>query len=140
PGGLWGDGAYLYVTDRQTIRKVNIATGDVTTLAGVDGLGGAADGLGSAARFSLPTGLWGDGTNLYVTDGAGTIRKIVIATRIVTTLAGTPFLPPFQFDNAAGTGSAARSGSPSGIWGDGTFLYVTDLLFHSVRRVRIANG
>jgi len=63
------------VTDGQTIRKVNIATGGVTTLAGVDGESGTADGLGSAARFSLPTGLWGDGTDLYVTDGAGRSAK-----------------------------------------------------------------
>ncbi len=58
----------------------------------------------------------------------------------MTTLAGTPFLPPFQFDNVDGVGSSARFYWPSGIWGDGTFLYVTDQSFHSVRRIRIANG
>jgi len=36
PSGIWADGQNLYVADRNnfTIRKISIATADVTTLAG----------------------------------------------------------------------------------------------------------
>ena len=71
---------------------------------------------------------------------AGTIRKGVIDTGLVTTLAGSPSQPPFQYQNIDGIGPAARFQSPRGIWGDGTFLYVTDEGMHNVRRVRIENG
>jgi DNA-binding beta-propeller fold protein YncE len=53
----------LYVADRvnNTIRKVVIATADVTTLACAGGIGGTLDGIGAAARFDFPTGLAFDG-------------------------------------------------------------------------------
>src|SRR5258705_411907 len=65
----------------------------VTTFAGDNaptGTPGFTDGTGTAARFSNPTGICTDGTNLYVTDeDNNAIRKIVIATGVVTTISGT---------------------------------------------------
>lgn len=83
------DGKTLYVTDsgNYTIRKIEIATGKVSTLAGKLGVYGSADGVGSKAKFGSINQITTDGANLYVTDGA-TIRKIVIATTEVSTLAG----------------------------------------------------
>ena len=57
PCDITADGAgNLYVADssNNTIRKVVIATGAVTTLAGVAGAAGSADGTGAAARFNGP--------------------------------------------------------------------------------------
>jgi hypothetical protein len=70
PYGAWGDGDYLYIADHgnPTIRKIALATGTVTTLAGLAGSQGSADGIGSAAQFFLPHFMWGDGVNLYVSD------------------------------------------------------------------------
>ena len=70
------DGTNLYVTDswNETIRKVVISTGIVTTLAGSAGLSGSTDGTGSAARFNYPYGITTDGANLYVVDS--NIRRI----------------------------------------------------------------
>ena len=61
----------------------------VTTLAGtVDN--GSANGTGTSASFYLPQGITTDGTNLYVADSSNhLIRKIVISTGAVTTVAGT---------------------------------------------------
>jgi hypothetical protein len=138
PSGVWGDGANVYVADNanQTIRKIVIATGAVTTLAGSPGLSGTADGTGSAARFYGPVGIWGDGgMNLYVTDSiTGLIRKIVIATGVVTTLAGAPN----SMGMVDGIGSAARFSGPHGIWGDGPNLYVAD--FYGIRKIVIATA
>src|SRR5204863_356 len=93
PYGVAADGAgNLFVADNQnnTIRRIVIATGAVTTLAGTAGQYGNVDATGAAAPFNYPSGVASDGAgNLYVVDdGNDTIRKIVIATAAVTTLAG----------------------------------------------------
>ena len=99
----------LYVADtfNDTIRKITPA-GVVSTLAGLAGSGGAADGTGSAARFSSPHGLAIDAAgNVYVAGFSPTIRKIT-PVGVVTTLAGSAGSP----GTADGTGSAARFRQP----------------------------
>ncbi|MGA2052591.1 MAG: immunoglobulin domain-containing protein [Opitutales bacterium] len=80
PAGVATDGqGNVYVSDTQndTVRKVVVASGVVTTLAGSAGNPGSADGVGTAARFDLPMGLASDGLgNLYIADSKNdTIRK-----------------------------------------------------------------
>src|SRR5207253_1131771 len=67
---------YVADTSNHTIRKITPA-GVVTTLAGLAGSGGSADGTGSAARFVDPYGVATDSSgNLYVADSSNnTIRK-----------------------------------------------------------------
>ena len=88
PKGIAADGKNLYVadTDNHRIRKIEIATGQVTTFAG-SGVVGSTDGVGVAAKFYNPTGIASDGTNVYVQNGLGEIRKIAIASQLVSTLA-----------------------------------------------------
>ena len=139
PMGLTTDGLNLYVadTDNHTIRRIVIATGVVTTLAGTAGAIGSADGTGVAVRFRYPKGLTTDGPNLYVADtGNHTIRRIVIATGVVTTLAGTAG----AFGSADGTGAAVRFKYPKGLTTDGPNLYVVDTDNHTIRRIVIATG
>jgi len=99
----------VYVADNlnDTIRKVTPA-GVVTTLAGLAGCSGSADGTNSAALFDEPDGLALDTNgNLYVSDlGNFTIRKVTpVGTNwVVTTLAGQPGVS----GSADGTNSAAR--------------------------------
>jgi hypothetical protein len=101
PWGMASDGAgNLFVADSQnhTIRKVVVATGEGSTFAGSPGQAGSSDGMGTAARFSNPKGIASDGAgNLFVVDtgdsshfGNNTIRKVVIGTRVVTTVVGSP--------------------------------------------------
>jgi DNA-binding beta-propeller fold protein YncE len=121
PAGVATDGINLYVVDasNQTIRKVVIATGETSTLAGKAQLSGTSDGIGDAARFNQLGGITTDGTNLYVADGGNNkIRKIVIATGEVTTFAGSGV-----DGDADGTGTGALLSSPSDVTTDGTFLY-----------------
>lgn len=79
-GGLvLDDDLNLYVADpgNHCIRKVD-STGMVTTFAGSPGNSGHAEGIGTAARFSLPYSIAIDNNrNLYVADPANwDIRKI----------------------------------------------------------------
>lgn len=78
----------VFIADNYSIRKVTPA-GSVTTLAGQPGVPGAADGLGSAARFSNLGRLALDPAgNIYVADPInGAVRKVTSDGR-VTTVAG----------------------------------------------------
>jgi hypothetical protein len=126
--GVATDGSgnlYVVDSDNQTIRKVVIATGVVTTLAGSVGQTGSTDGTGTAARFYRPSGIASDGAgNLFVTDTwNSTVRKIVVATGAVTTFAGAAG----QWNNTDGPGTTARFFVPVGITSDGAGnLYVAD--------------
>lgn len=124
----------IFVSDagNHTIRAVS-PSGTVTTLAGVAGELGSADGFRTAARFNRPSSIVADAAgNLYVSDYSNsTIRKIDPSGN-VTTLAGSAG----QFGYADGFGSAARFNYPDGLAVDemGDVL-VVDANNHVVRRI-----
>ncbi len=133
---------YVADSDNETIRKVTPA-GVVTTLAGLAGSSGSADGTTSAARFFSPTGVGVDGAgNVYVADrGNSTIRKItpggVASPGGVTTLAGLAG----SSGAVDGTGSAARFGSPEGVAVDSAGnVYVADLGASTIRKITPAGA
>jgi DNA-binding beta-propeller fold protein YncE len=139
PGGIISDRTNVYVVDtsNQTIRKLELATGKVTTLAGRVGKRGHKDGAGNEARFNIPQGIAIDGDDLYVTDVASyCIRKISISTGNVTTFAGNPGNP----GRTDGTGKEAKFSYPLGITAVGSNLYVTDESSNTVRKIEIATA
>jgi NHL repeat len=135
PTGVATDAAgNVYVTDtyNYTIRKITPA-GVVTTLAGMAGAGGNADGIGAAARFDGAQGIAADAAgNVYVADTFNdTIRKITPA-GAVTTLAGQGGVA----GSADGTGVAAQFNQPSGIAVDTAGnLYVADTYNDTIRKI-----
>jgi sugar lactone lactonase YvrE len=136
PNGVATDGAgSLYVADTKnhTIRKVDLASGAVSTQAGLAGKSGTVDGPAAVARFTGPTGLAFDRGLIYVSCNDDTVRRISLADGMVTTLAGSPGVPG-SADGAAGTFSA-----PQGIVADGMGnLYVADTANNTVRQITIA--
>ena len=147
PWDLVRVGGDLFVLDLlgQAIRKVNIATGEAKTLAGELNVAGSTDGTGAGAHFkfydsaagdnNIGAGITTDGTNLYVTDAANfAIRKIVIATGTVSTLAGG------TKGTANGKGALAQFLSLAGITFVDGFLYVADTADHTIRKVDVATG
>jgi sugar lactone lactonase YvrE len=124
--------AYVADMDSHTIRKIT-PQGTVTTLAGLAGQKGNADGTGAAARFQSPAGIaLGAGGVLYVADaGRHLIRKISSA-GVVTTLAGSAG----RKGATDGTGATALFNSPHALAVDaaGT-LYVADTYNHTIRSI-----
>ena len=109
-----------------------ITNGTVTTVAG-SGVPGFADGTGTAAKFSSPAGIVASNGMLFVADtGNRRIRKIDVATGVVTTLAGNGAL-----GNADGSGASAAFANPTGLAFDAAanVLYVADEYNQAIRKV-----
>lgn len=124
---------YIANTGDQTIVMYPPA-GSGVVLAGFPGVRGSADGTDSIARFNGPTDLKLDGLgNLYIADRNNhTIRKLVIATHVVTTYAGTPAVGGF----ADGTGTAAQFADPISLTIDAAGnIYVADLINNVLRKI-----
>jgi uncharacterized repeat protein (TIGR02543 family) len=127
---------YVGEYGNSTIRKITPG-GVVSTLAGLAGNTGSADGTGSAARFKNPNGVAVDNSgNVYVADyGNYTIRKITSG-GAVSTLAGLAG----SRGTADGVGSAARFFYPGSIAVDNAGnLYVSDTFNHTIRKA-ISDG
>jgi hypothetical protein len=127
PTGIAVDGSgNIYVADtlNRVVREIS-SGGIVTTIAGMTGVLGSADG-GTNALFCGPAGVAADGSgNVYVTDaGNQTVRKLVSngGSWTVSTVAGSPLIT----GSADGIGSAAHFNFPAGIAWAGGYFYVAD--------------
>ncbi|RKR84506.1 RHS repeat-associated protein [Mucilaginibacter gracilis] len=123
----------LFVTDRSNhrIRKIT-PTGVVSTVAG-SGTATFADGSGTAASFSAPTGLTLDQAgNLYVTDENNQRVRKIDASGNVSTFAGSG-----SIGSANGAANASSFYNPFGIAADKTagYLYVDDDSNAQVRKL-----
>jgi sugar lactone lactonase YvrE len=140
PAGLTVDASgNVYVADtyNHTVRKVT-SSGAVSTVAGLAGTSGSADGSSGNARFNYPSAVTVDSTgNLYVADTNNfTIRKITPA-GVVSTVAGLTGTSGIS----DGAGSAARFSSPEGVTVDGSGnLYVADTNNHTIRKITPAGA
>ena len=138
PKGITTDGFNVYVSDygNHTIRRIDITTKAVSTLAGTSGLFGFVNGDKEAARFYFPGRITTDGQSLYLADfGNRAIRQIALSTGTVTTIAGTSGALGLDDGTIDGIGAVARFNQPNGITTDGRYLYVTDSYHNTIRRI-----
>jgi len=133
----WGicstPGGVLYVADTKNnkIRRVK-PNGTVSTIAG-SGNYGTSNGPSLSATFGNPTGIEVDGVgNIYVADHLTHIIRKISTNNIVSTIAGTPYIP----GNVDGQGSDAQFWRPYGLTldNDGNIL-VADEWNHKIRKV-----
>jgi serine/threonine-protein kinase len=140
PFGLASDiSGIVYIGDygNNLVRQIVLLTGAVTTLAG-SGTAASTDGTGLAAAFSGPMYVTLDGLgNLYVTDyGSHCIRKVVLGTRAVTTVAGTG-----AANFADGVNVAAAFNRPRGIVCDSNGnAYVADSMNNRIRKIVLSSS
>ena len=143
PAGGDLSGGILYIADKgnHIVRKleiINLIGAPLILIAGNLGVSGYGYSTGYSASFYNPVGITADGMgNLYVADtGNHTIRKVVIATGVVTTVAGIPARPGFMNSEFG----YPMFNYPRGICIIGDHLYVADSGNHLVRRVNLSNG
>jgi trimeric autotransporter adhesin len=139
------DSGNIYISDEnnQRIRKVTLATGIITTIAGTGTASYTGDGsAATAAEINTPYGIaLDDSDNVYFADGSNNVvRKITVSTGIITTVAGNYALGAgFNMDNIAAT--AAQLYQPSGIAiDDSGNLFIADFRNQRIREVRKATG
>lgn len=127
----------VYVTDYtgHSVRKIDQATGIISTIAGTGQAGYNGDGIAaSAAQLNTPMGIWVDPSgNIYVVEkGNNRIRKINTA-GIISTVAGTG-IPSYNSDGIAATAAGLRY--PSGIILDAAGnIYLADTENRRIRKI-----
>lgn len=128
----------MFITDsyNHRIRKVNAATGIITTIAGTGAAAYAGDGgAASSAQFNTPYSLALDAVgNVYVSDfNNNRIRKITVATGIITTVAGNGIS---GFSGDGGLATAAKLSYPKGIFVDKVNnIFIADEINQRIRFV-----
>lgn len=120
------DDQHLYVGEEMNrrVRRIDVATGVVTTLAG-NGQQGAADNVvGTSASFGSLEAIGTDGLTLWVGDGANHVIRAVSLTppHAVTTVAGTAGVA----GTADGVGAAAGLDGVRGLTFYGGLVYFVD--------------
>jgi sugar lactone lactonase YvrE len=132
---------YIADTHNHRIRKLNLTTGIITTLAGTGAPSFSGDSAPAvSAQLNLPTALALDtANNLYLADtGNHRIRRIDASTGIITTIAGTGAQ---GFSGDAGPAGAATIDSPAGLAIDAANnLYIADTHNHRIRRIDAITG
>jgi DNA-binding beta-propeller fold protein YncE len=138
PWSFAKDGGKLYLLDGETVRAVDLASAEVTTLAGAFGMAGGDDGTGTAARFFQPSGIVATGGALYLTDTENhTLRKIDLGSGAVTTVAGAYE----QGGTTDAIGTDARFQEPEGLAFDGAgHLFIADTDNDTIRKMDLASG
>lgn len=135
------DSGNIYICDyfNFRIRKVTAATGIISTIAGNGTQGSAGDGgQATAAQLSNTSGIALDNAgNIYIAL-ANKIRKITVATGIITTIAGTG-LPGFSGDG--GLATLAQLNSAVGIALDSIGnIYIADTYNYRIRKITASTG
>src|SRR5437016_10578151 len=133
----------LYVAEatNHCIRRIEKATGVITTVAGTGVLGYAGDG-GPATRatmnqpYALQLDINGD---IYIVDRLNAvIRKVAAATRIITTVAGTGE-PGSSGDGGPGPQAQLREPNDCFLDGKGGLL-IADIQDQRIRRLDLKTG
>lgn len=137
PWGLAIDPAgNLVVADsgNATVRRVTPG-GTVTTIAGLAGSAGSADGPGAAARFVQPAGVAVDAAgNIFVADAGNHTLRGITSAGVVTTIGGVAGTR----GAADGPDGAALFAGPAGVAVDPAgVLYVADRDNNTIRAGRV---
>ena len=144
PSGLALDGAgsCLYIADRDNhrIRRMDLSSMRIATVAGAGLPGDAGDGGAAiAARLRNPSDIVLDGAgNLYIADQNNHKVRLVDTNGVMTCLAGTGVS---GYAGDGGPATSAMLNKPYGVAldGDGR-LYISDTDNHRIRQVELSSG
>jgi len=133
----------LFIADEGNcrVRRVDAATGTITTVAGTGVRGYAGDGgPATSAELTFPSGVAVDAAGtVFIADRANNrVRRVDATTGVITTVAG---IGSFGYSGDGGPATSAALGSPEGLAVDGAGnLFIADTSNNRVRRVDAATG
>ncbi len=145
PQGVAMDSAgnlFIADTGNNVIRKVAASSQVISTIAGTGIAGFAGDnGAATVATLNGPlaVALDSSGTLLYIADtGNNVIRKVVLSTGVITTVAGTPGAGGFSGDG--GLATSAQLNNPQSVAVDSSGnLFIADTANFVIREVSGGN-
>ncbi|HXB14000.1 MAG TPA: hypothetical protein VNZ45_18565, partial [Bacteroidia bacterium] len=133
----------IYIADYRNnrVRKVNVSTGIISTIVGT-GTGSFSGDSGQATNATLfqPGGLALDNLgDLYIADALNNrIRKVIMTTGIITTIAGTG---PRAYSGDGGQATAAELAYPIALTLDTSGnIFVADFANNRIRKITISTG
>jgi sugar lactone lactonase YvrE/PKD repeat protein len=136
PRGVTASGATIYISDTNNQRLRKVAGGVISTVAG-GGMPGDGN-LGTAAFLNGPMGLASDSSgNIYFADtGNRRVRKLTVATGVVSTVAGNGAT---SFGGDGGPAVSAALNSPQGVALDAAGnIFIADTQNSRIRMVNAA--
>ena len=146
PIGVASDGAgnvFVLESGRARIRRIDAGTGQITTVAG----GGSTQGDGgpaTSARLAGPRSIAVDpsGSSLYIGEGLGgfDIRRVDLATGLITTVAGVPGLGRSETDPLTGTATGLKLSVVAAMTLQASTLYFGDASTGSVQALDVGTG
>ena len=144
PFGVAVDAAgnlFIADIDNDRVRRVDAATGVISTEAGNGAVGFSGDGgPATDAQFFGPAGVAADSAgNLFIAEtGNSRIRRVDAATGVVTTIAGTGVA---GYAGDGGPAGNAQLNVPTAVVTDSAGdVYVADSVSNVVRRIDAATG
>ena len=149
PGGVAVDASgnlFIADTGNNRIRRVDHATGIITTVAGKGTAGFSGDGKPATdAEMKGPVGVVVDNSgNLFIADSSNNrIRRVDKSTGIITTVAGNGSCcsGPGLTRGDGGPATSAALAKPGGVLVDASGnLFIADFFNYSIRRVDHATG
>ncbi len=134
PTGMDTDGTYLYVADQgnHLIRRVDLVTAEVTTIAGQANEAAHVDGPAWQARFNLPRDVAVDGSGRIIIADSFNCAIRMLDNGMVYTISG-------DYQNCGhqdGPASVATFNTPSGVEVVGTAIYVSDFANYVIRKIQ----
>ncbi|MDP9235829.1 MAG: NHL repeat-containing protein [Chloroflexota bacterium] len=146
-GAVVDSSGNLYIADPGNcrVRKVVLGTGVITTVAGNGTCAYVSDGgPATSTGLNYPSGVALDstGANLYIADMFDCrVRKVVISTGIITTVAGSGTLNCFGTLGDGGLATSASLSWPAAVAVDGAGnFYIATLVDCRIRKVTVGTG
>jgi len=133
------DGQYIYMadTDNNRIRKINIATREVTTIAGTGAIGFAGDGRPALqAELNFPTDVaCSNNGDIYIADAHNHAIRKIDPSGIISTVAGTG-IPGYSPDFTPA--HMAKLNGPRGVAFDNmaNTLYIADTYNQQIKKIK----
>lgn len=117
---------YFSETGNHTIRKINAATGIITTIAGTGAWGYTGDnGRADSARLSQPNSVFVDKEGyIYISDFGNNVIRAITPDGIITTIAGTG---SHGYSGDGGPPKSATFRGPTAVFADDSgYIYIAD--------------